>query len=206
MTKSLKIILNQLLFLGTNAQLGSLICGPTNFNQNQAEIRSPGYTRGQYPASTTCEYKIAIAANEEITFKFPEIDLEDDGDDGCYDKLFIEFPDGTNSGDICGSSADDIKFTNSGMRGEIRVTFSSDTSEQRKGFLLEYEKKMPDPCDSEPCQNGGTCMSVMGMVRCACVPGWTGQFCSEDINECLNPDTDYFVKKWKQFFKNPIFY
>jgi len=114
------------------------------------------------------------------------MDLEDDGDTGCYDKLVITFPDGTDSGDICGDSTDDMTFTNSGMAASIKVTFSSDTSEQRKGFVMEYEKSRPDPCDSEPCQNGGTCMAVMGMVRCACVPGWTGQFCAEDVDECLD--------------------
>ena len=185
MYKVILISFSSIYFITVKSQLGSLICGPTNFNQNQAEIRSPGYTRGQYPASTTCEYSISLSANEEITFKFPEMDLEDDGDGGCYDKIVINFPDGTDSADICGSSAEEISFTNSGMAADVKVVFSSDTSEQRKGFLMEYEKSRPDPCDSEPCMNGGSCMSVMGMVRCACVPGWTGQFCGEDINECL---------------------
>ncbi|XP_075041844.1 epidermal growth factor-like protein 7 [Mixophyes fleayi] len=32
-----------------------------------------------------------------------------------------------------------------------------------------------------PCQNGGTCVSVN---KCDCPPGWTGQHCQTDVDEC----------------------
>ena len=40
----------------------------------------------------------------------------------------------------------------------------------------------PDPCSSDPCQNGGTCVSLgpVGIV-CDCPEGYTGDFC-EDVS------------------------
>ena len=38
------------------------------------------------------------------------------------------------------------------------------------------------------CENGATCLNVLGGYECVCPPGWTGPFCAADINECLeNP-------------------
>uniref|UniRef100_A0A3Q2DZ78 EGF-like-domain, multiple 7 n=1 Tax=Cyprinodon variegatus TaxID=28743 RepID=A0A3Q2DZ78_CYPVA len=34
---------------------------------------------------------------------------------------------------------------------------------------------------AEPCVNGGTCLKPN---KCACAPGWTGQQCQNDVDEC----------------------
>ena len=47
----------------------------------------------------------------------------------------------------------------------------------------------PDPCSSEPCKNGGECVSLglLGII-CNCPEGFTGDFCEEvrHINICQN--------------------
>ena len=44
-----------------------------------------------------------------------------------------------------------------------------------------------DECSfSNPCLNGGTCINNAGSYTCRCAPGWTGEKCQIDINECLN--------------------
>lgn len=48
-----------------------------------------------------------------------------------------------------------------------------------------------DPCESEPCQNGGTCVNNEdGTYKCECLTGWIGKNCdlrkySESLWECL---------------------
>lgn len=32
-------------------------------------------------------------------------------------------------------------------------------------------------CTSGPCQNGGTCLDLINMFECQCVPGFTGNQC-----------------------------
>jgi len=49
-----------------------------------------------------------------------------------------------------------------------------------------------DPCDPDPCENGGTCMAQGDAAECACLPGYGGEFCEEDPcdpNPCANDGT-----------------
>ncbi|XP_048369306.1 protein crumbs homolog 2 isoform X1 [Sphaerodactylus townsendi] len=41
-----------------------------------------------------------------------------------------------------------------------------------------------DECESQPCQNGGSCMDLVNSYRCQCVPGYSGVDCAIEINEC----------------------
>ncbi|KAJ8252764.1 hypothetical protein GJAV_G00205300 [Gymnothorax javanicus] len=43
------------------------------------------------------------------------------------------------------------------------------------------------PCHSNPCRNGGTCVSDGGKShRCLCLPSWSGPDCDEDADECVS--------------------
>lgn len=37
------------------------------------------------------------------------------------------------------------------------------------------------PCDSGPCQNGGTCSVVDGEASCVCPAGFTDQYCDTSM-------------------------
>uniref|UniRef100_A0A8C4ISW7 Delta-like protein n=1 Tax=Dicentrarchus labrax TaxID=13489 RepID=A0A8C4ISW7_DICLA len=39
-------------------------------------------------------------------------------------------------------------------------------------------------CDSKPCVNANSCRNLIGGYFCECVPGWTGQNCDININDC----------------------
>ncbi|PVD35988.1 hypothetical protein C0Q70_02958 [Pomacea canaliculata] len=39
-------------------------------------------------------------------------------------------------------------------------------------------------CQSNPCQNGGTCVDSYNGFICQCPPNWKGVTCSADVNEC----------------------
>ena len=43
-----------------------------------------------------------------------------------------------------------------------------------------------DQCTSSPCVNGGTCVNIFNNFTCTCVAGWTGQTCSQEINNCAS--------------------
>lgn len=45
----------------------------------------------------------------------------------------------------------------------------------------------PKPGSWEPrCLNGGQCVDGVGHYTCTCPPGFTGQQCEGDVNECLS--------------------
>ncbi|XP_070071373.1 cubilin homolog [Drosophila takahashii] len=40
-------------------------------------------------------------------------------------------------------------------------------------------------CESNPCQNGGTCHDAYKGFQCECSAGWQGVTCEDDVNECF---------------------
>ena len=47
-------------------------------------------------------------------------------------------------------------------------------------FSLVFDKET-DECNSNPCQNDGTCIDLLASYRCDCVPGYTGVHCERGI-------------------------
>ncbi|XP_072925215.1 neurogenic locus notch homolog protein 3 isoform X3 [Hemitrygon akajei] len=46
-----------------------------------------------------------------------------------------------------------------------------------------------DDCPKHNCGHGGTCIDGVNTYNCQCTPEWTGQFCTEDVDEChLQPN------------------
>ncbi|XP_044218713.1 protein crumbs homolog 1-like [Thunnus albacares] len=39
-------------------------------------------------------------------------------------------------------------------------------------------------CDSQPCLNEGVCQDQFNEFNCSCTPGWEGELCETEINEC----------------------
>ncbi|XP_056628217.1 protein crumbs homolog 2b [Triplophysa dalaica] len=39
-------------------------------------------------------------------------------------------------------------------------------------------------CILEPCQNNGTCRDLFNLFHCECAPGWMGDLCQDNIDEC----------------------
>ena len=56
---------------------------------------------------------------------------------------------------------------------------------RRDLFKFRYTLFSTGPCDTEPCQNGGTCMEGYGdETNCNCIPGFTGDSCEHDVQNC----------------------
>uniref|UniRef100_A0A8C5WE73 Crumbs cell polarity complex component 2 n=1 Tax=Leptobrachium leishanense TaxID=445787 RepID=A0A8C5WE73_9ANUR len=54
----------------------------------------------------------------------------------------------------------------------------------RAGFTGENCSVDIDECESEPCQNDGSCADLINGFMCNCAPGFTGLVCSIDIDDC----------------------
>ncbi|XP_056327576.1 hyaluronan-binding protein 2-like [Danio aesculapii] len=48
--------------------------------------------------------------------------------------------------------------------------------------------KTPTPCNPNPCQNNGKCVTEEGDFECVCSEGFRGQFCQVDPNDCYMGD------------------
>lgn len=44
---------------------------------------------------------------------------------------------------------------------------------------------LPDHCQKNPCQNGGTCQAHADGYRCQCVPGYVGDLCQSEVDYCV---------------------
>ncbi|XP_035390719.1 protein jagged-1a isoform X2 [Electrophorus electricus] len=56
--------------------------------------------------------------------------------------------------------------------------------ECQEGFTGTYCHENINDCESNPCQNGGTCIDKVNVYRCICSDGWEGQNCETNIDDC----------------------
>lgn len=68
---------------------------------------------------------------------------------------------------------------------KLYLIFNSSASLSPSGQLCTEDV---DECQLMPnaCQNGGTCHNTYGSYQCVCVNGWTGDDCSENIDDCAS--------------------
>ncbi len=55
------------------------------------------------------------------------------------------------------------------------------------GYTGDYCQVPPDPCDPNPCQNGGTCADNGGVAECTCVGNYTGTNCETETDMAQIP-------------------
>ena len=86
---------------------------------------------------------------------------------------------------ICGSTLTDPRFESTITSvGPVELRFVTDASNNNGGIRLSYEIISADPCLQNPCLNSGTCQPSEPGFECTCSPGWSGDICQTDIDEC----------------------
>lgn len=52
------------------------------------------------------------------------------------------------------------------------------------GFTGKNCELEVNPCDSQPCLNGGSCIADGLTFTCACLPGYHGDLCAQSESKC----------------------
>ena len=53
-------------------------------------------------------------------------------------------------------------------------------------FVGEYCNRDINECEYPPCHNGAQCNNTFGSYECICRPGYGGEDCKLNINECAS--------------------
>lgn len=82
-------------------------------------------------------------------------------------------------------------------------TFSSDASAASGNMLQMHIINSTgenvcslSPCSPNPCQNGGACAESSDTAQgftCSCTPGWEGDNCQTDIDECFGGERHLYL-------------
>lgn len=106
------------------------------------------------------------------------------------------------AGPTCEQDVDECTLSTPCVNGDCINNFGSYTCTCVLGYGGQ-RCEIPEPCQTLPCVNDGTCVDIGGDYVCRCLgdftgrdcetricsPGFTGDDCSFDIDECLNsPD------------------
>ncbi|XP_052272462.1 uncharacterized protein LOC127872979 isoform X1 [Dreissena polymorpha] len=78
----------------------------------------------------------------------------------------------------------DIGYTTNGLHGFGDLCLTSGQGRERHVFFDVLNSTEFGPCQKLHCQNGGKCISQDNEPQCTCNPGWTGETCSSDVDEC----------------------
>ena len=90
------------------------------------------------------------------------------------------------------------KYFHSYLISSISLYFQKRLSEALKanvevtGFTAP-ERCEEHPCNSDPCKNDGICSRQGSKYTCLCKPGWFGDHCDQDINECTGGTYFFYV-------------
>ena len=52
------------------------------------------------------------------------------------------------------------------------------------GYHGKFCEIETDHCADAPCKNNGSCSDVGLSFKCSCMTGYTGDVCSDDVDEC----------------------
>ncbi|XP_078487205.1 uncharacterized protein LOC100180981 isoform X1 [Ciona intestinalis] len=185
-----------MLLRGITAQRNIPGCG-ADMATKQGVITSPGYNRN-YQNNLECIWNVQFKNTDQIAFYVRDLVMENGQ---CLkDYIEITFSD-KKAPRVCGFRPPRRPIVGA---GPATVKFVSNGGVSYRGFYIQYAVtegvlKPPDPCASNPCQNGGTCTTQGSKYVCTCVDGFAGTDCETvvesstvdhcDPNPCQNDGT-----------------
>ncbi|CAL1540487.1 unnamed protein product, partial [Lymnaea stagnalis] len=163
-------------------------------NKCQADVFStPNYPRS-YPLNIQCEWTILVAEQQVISVKFITFDVDDSDDVVFYDGDSNQSPVLERYSNFWNNETLQIRRVRS-TGNKLHVLFNSGAALTGLGFAASYwahECKHfmygLDDCNTTcPCEEDNTAYCNNTSGDCVCKTGWTSKNCSEDINECKEP-------------------
>ncbi|KAK3093613.1 hypothetical protein FSP39_018103 [Pinctada imbricata] len=150
-------------------------------------IESPNYPNN-HTLDKVCVWLIKTPQGTNVSLTINEMDLRyDEEETRCYHWLEMRYnllgQSGPKKCGVVNSTTSDISSSRSNlMMLRFDSRFSKDISAY-KGFRLTVSiqgDKEVQPCDSSPCQNGGTCSNNANgnTFTCSCATGWSGPTCT----------------------------
>jgi len=138
------------------------------------------------PVGTTCSLTASVTAHDgpDATLTTPP---------GTYPVIRVAIPVLADaSGLVCGTNPLDDPSAPEGTgvfsdytAADAPETFSfAVRRDGAGGVVLVHSGAIPSACDPSPCQHQGACTDVGGAAVCACPPGYDGDRCQLDIDEC----------------------
>ena len=143
-----------------------------------AQIYSPNYPNN-YFNDAECYWLLHSVNNTEVELQTFFVDLENG-----YDVLRIYDGVSENSSAIATlTGVIPYKMTFFSTGTDLFAQFLSDEDTSARGFHFQFRETFDKGvCDSEPCQNGGSCSIIGGFVKCLCPIGTGGTFCEGNSN------------------------
>jgi len=151
---------------------------PLEASEDWQSLWSSNYPE-DYGHSEDCNVKISSRAGSLVHLHLKDLHVED-----RYD--WVSVYDGADENapllaEYSGRYSDE-DFYSSGP--DMYITFSSDRVESKKGFHFQFKEisdpdQTSDPCEPNPCSNGGTCTSNGDAFTCTCPNGFGGETCSD---------------------------
>ena len=138
-----------------------------------ASIYSPNFPE-PYFSNADCYW--VIHAPTEVELKVVVLDLETG-----YDTLRLYDGDSADASSIrilTGTIQQDFTFFSQGP--DMYIRFQSNEAIARSGFHVQYRDAVDKgKCESEPCQNGGSCFTIGTQLpaQCMCPDGTGGDRC-----------------------------
>ena len=143
-------------------------------------LYSPNYP-DNYNDAADCYWIIHSVNDTEIELQIIDVNLEDG-----YDTVQIYDGNAENSPAIATlTGVIDYEITLFSTGVDLFIRFLSDRTVNAKGFHFRFRETFDKGvCESEPCQNGGTCTIVEDNLLCVCPSGTGGDFCEGKFPIC----------------------
>jgi hypothetical protein len=93
---------------------------------------------------------------------------------------------------VGGSIAPDCPCDTTTTSTIATTSTSTSTTTEYNPTTTSTTTTLPDPCDPNPCQNGGECTPLGGGdFSCSCFPEWTGPTCEDCGTQCSENEQYY---------------
>ncbi|XP_071498142.1 fibropellin-3-like [Diadema antillarum] len=169
---------------GHNCELDINIgCGYNSYTSS-GELTSPNYPNN-YDSGSDCYYLVRVPTATSINLTIQDFvselnkDVLEYGEGSTIDLTLI---DNLLQGDISMLPSTQIVINGN----QLWINWNTDRNIDLRGWNITYIADIDSCFETNPCQNGGTCLDGFFDYSCMCPAGYSGSNCETDIDECMS--------------------